>query len=95
MSNIQALFLPKLMHQNGNIALVGETGTGKSLALAIAAVHHADVTKKTPNVIVVCATYEAAIQMSNVIQQVAIHTSIKIGLAVQNLTGIKLIVFQS
>lgn len=87
LSKIQAHSIPKLLFEDGNKAILNATGSGKTLAYSIAAINHVDVTKKTPQVICLCATYEAALQTSWILKRVATFTDVNIGMAVQDSTG--------
>lgn len=61
--------------------IVSTTGTGKTLLYAVAAVNIVNPNNAKVQVLCICATHECAIQTEKVIQQVAIYTPVKIGMA--------------
>lgn len=85
LSKVQALAFDNhdLFNRNDNLAIISGTGSGKTLLYAIAAVQSVDSNNAKLQVLCICATHEAAIQTANVIQQVAVYTHVKIGLAVK------------
>lgn len=84
LSEIQAHVFPHLLNSNDNLFIVSDSGTGKTLLYAVAAIKSVDASKENVQVLCICATYETAIQTANVIRQVAAHTPIKIGMAVKD-----------
>lgn len=77
----QAQALPYILEANANLSIAMTTGTGKTLLYGIAAISKVNVQNEKPQVLVVCATYEAAIQTQNVLARLAIFTGAKVGLA--------------
>lgn len=83
LSKIQALAFPDLLNGRDNMTIVSDTGTGKTLVFAIAAVNSVNANNPKLQVLCICATHENAIQTANVIQRVAIYTQVTIGMAVK------------
>lgn len=77
--------MPMLLSGTGNTAIIAETGAGKTMAYAIAAVNHVDSSKpRVPQVICLCATHESAIETSALFYQLAQFTKVTIGMAVKD-----------
>lgn len=85
-SRIQALALalPDILCGKKNKVIISSNGTGKTLLFAIAIVSHVDTQKDGPQVLCLDSTYEAAIQIANVLYHVAMLTSVKIGTALKD-----------
>lgn len=62
-SHLQIKVLPELIACSRNKIIACDPGHGKTIALCIGILCHVDVTIQTPQVLVVCATYEAVVQM--------------------------------
>lgn len=83
LSKIQALAFPDLLNGTDNMYIVSDAGTGKTLVYAVAAVNSIKPNNAKLQVLCICATHENAIQTAKVIQQVAIYTPVKIGMAIK------------
>ena len=69
-SPIQAACIPLLLAGN-DILGEAQTGTGKTAAFALPALHRVDITKRNPQVLVLAPTRELAIQVAEAFQRYA------------------------
>lgn len=81
----QAQGLPYLLETNENLCIAMSTGTGKTLLYGIAAVSKVDIRKNHPQVLCVCATYEAAVQTAQILHQLSVFKNIQVGLATREI----------
>lgn len=77
----QAQVIPYLLETEENLCIAMSSGCGKTLIYAIGAITKVDRTKNKPQVLCVCVSYEAAIQTAKILNQIAIFTGVKVGLA--------------
>lgn len=81
MSNVQATALPVLLKEQKDVVILN--GAGKTFSACIAMVNHVDISKDYPQVLCITATKEAAMHTHNMLQNIAKHTHVSIGLAIQ------------
>ena len=84
LSKIQALALDDFLNGTRDMAIISDTGTGKTLLYAVAAVNFVDSNNKKLQVLCICGTYEAAMQTAKVFTQVAMYTPVKIDTVLKN-----------
>lgn len=77
----QAQALPYMLETNENLCIQMMTGCGKTLLYGIGAITTVNKAKQEPQVLVVCVSYEAAVQTFHVLSRLAIFTGVTIGLA--------------
>ncbi|MBT3501777.1 MAG: DEAD/DEAH box helicase [Candidatus Marinimicrobia bacterium] len=61
---IQAETIPKLMSSNQDIIGTAQTGTGKTAAFGLPAIHSVDITKKATQTLILCPTRELCVQIT-------------------------------
>lgn len=83
-SKIQALAILDILRGKNNKVIISSNGTGKTLLYAIAIVSHVDIRNDGLQILCICATFEAAVQVYDVLEQVAMLTPVKIGRAVKD-----------
>lgn len=87
-NEMQRLSLPSLLDNNiKKLKIIGTSGVGKTLALAISMLKAVISDEYYTQVICVTATFETAHQMERLLTRLAIHTNIKIGMAVKEQSG--------
>lgn len=84
---------PKLICGTDNVSIISDTGTGKTMAVLISMINSVNESLKDPQVIYICANFEAALQASKLMSKIAVHTSVKVGLVAKGATGTQANIF--
>lgn len=88
MSIIQEIALARLLaHDQQDLYIRSNPGTGKSIASAIAMLDRIDLAKDYPQVVYICPSHEVAMQMIDVIRQFNCKLRAKIGRLLVSETG--------
>lgn len=87
MSFLQAKTLPKLLNTTKDIAIVSNSGCGTTTALGICVVNHVNVNIKAPQVLVMCCSFEAAIQFHQKVESIAFLTDVSLDVVVSSFDG--------
>lgn len=86
-SSLQAKVLPELLNSARNKVLVSYPGSGMTTALAICILHHVKVNINRPQVLVVCATFEAALQFYQTLKNIAVLMDVTFDLVISSFGG--------
>lgn len=86
-SKFQSDLISKTIEDDRNLIVRSSPGTGKTIACCIAALSHVDTGRYYPQVLFLCATYEAAVQTTVCLRQMVMQTGIKVGFVRQDTNG--------
>lgn len=76
-SPIQAQALPLLLGKSTDFIGLAATGTGKTAAFAIPLLQRIDLTRRTPQALILCPTRELALQVSGQINLLGAHMGVR------------------
>ncbi|MEM6261419.1 MAG: DEAD/DEAH box helicase [Bacteroidota bacterium] len=68
---IQAKTIPHLLDHSGDLVALAQTGTGKTAAFGLPAIHLTDLDSKYPQTLILCPTRELCLQITNDLQTYA------------------------
>lgn len=81
----QAEILNRLLNTSENFAIAASYGCGKTLLYGIAAVNKVNTNVAKPQVLILCTTYEAAVQTANILSRIAMYTKVNVSLATKDM----------
>lgn len=85
-SRCQAAILNRFLNTNENFAIAASHGSGKTMLYGIAAVNKVNLDIEKPQVLIICTTYEAAVQTSLVLCRIAMFTNVNVCLATKDMS---------
>lgn len=87
-SRLQEKILPELLNSPRNKVIVSKPGEGKTIALGICALNNIQVNMNKPQVLIICAHYEAVFQMEHTLKSIGCFMAVTFDTVVSTFEGI-------